>query len=249
MPEYFSENLETQARRRGSPSRRIGRGKDLAVRALRPVDLVLSVQPGRLPRRGRPVARAFRRRRRRRRATPRRCIAKRCSSRCSAARAAAASRGSSRKRYAGARALDGGKRQAQARAPSERSARSSRVAAAVILHAATAACCSRSVPPGKAVRGLLGISRRQARARRNAARDALERELREELGIDGARAPRRGSCSASSIRTRTSSSISSACSRGTASPSATTARRSRGRRPALRRSRRCCRRTRACCAR
>ncbi len=43
-------------RGRGSASRRIGRGKDLAVRALRAVDFVLSVQPGRLPCRGRAVA-------------------------------------------------------------------------------------------------------------------------------------------------------------------------------------------------
>ena len=42
-----------EARRRGGASGRIGRGEDLAVRALRAVDLVLSVQPGRLPRGGR----------------------------------------------------------------------------------------------------------------------------------------------------------------------------------------------------
>ena len=49
------------AHRRGSASRRIGRGKDLAVRALRLVDLVLSVQPGRFPCRGRRLAALSRR--------------------------------------------------------------------------------------------------------------------------------------------------------------------------------------------
>ena len=56
LPEYFSENLETRHVGRRSPSRRIGRGEDLAVRALRAVDFVLSVQPGRLSWRRRAVA-------------------------------------------------------------------------------------------------------------------------------------------------------------------------------------------------
>ncbi len=50
-----------EARRRRSASGRVGRGKDLAVRTLRAVDLVLSVRPGRLPRGRRRLARALRR--------------------------------------------------------------------------------------------------------------------------------------------------------------------------------------------
>src|SRR6266545_1766139 len=50
-----------EARRRRGASGRVGRGEDLAVRAIRNVDLVLPVQPGRLSRGGRRLARGVRR--------------------------------------------------------------------------------------------------------------------------------------------------------------------------------------------
>src|SRR5204863_2766352 len=50
-----------QVRRRRDPSRRNGRGEDLAVRALRPVGHVLPVRPGRIPRDRRPLAQDLRR--------------------------------------------------------------------------------------------------------------------------------------------------------------------------------------------
>ena len=56
MPEYMQENLEYQARRRGDPSGRDLGGEDLAVGALRPVGLVLSVRPGRVSRHRRALA-------------------------------------------------------------------------------------------------------------------------------------------------------------------------------------------------
>ena len=50
LPEYMKENLELPAhRRRRGASGRGGRGEDLAVRALRPVGQLLSVQPARIP--------------------------------------------------------------------------------------------------------------------------------------------------------------------------------------------------------
>ena len=171
-----------EAHRRGSASRRIGRGEDLAVRALRAVDLVLSVQPGRLPRRGRAagsrtfgvaapqVARA----------TPRRARAKRCSSRCSAARAAAASRGSSRRSYAGAARSTRGKdkrgESARERAhdrPRRRGGHRS---------APTGRCCSRSVRRASRTPAT-GSSPAASSSPARSPRDALDRELAEELGI------------------------------------------------------------------
>ena len=53
----FRREPRDEACRRGSAPGRIGRGKDLAVRALRTVDLVLSVRAGRLPRGGRSGSR------------------------------------------------------------------------------------------------------------------------------------------------------------------------------------------------
>ena len=44
LPEYFAENLETKHVGEEVHPGEIGRGEDLAVRALRPVDLVLSVR-------------------------------------------------------------------------------------------------------------------------------------------------------------------------------------------------------------
>ena len=61
LPEYFIENLETKHIGEEVHPGRIGRGEDLVVRALRSLDLVLSVLAGRLPRGGRGVARALRR--------------------------------------------------------------------------------------------------------------------------------------------------------------------------------------------
>ena len=102
----FQRESRDEALRRRGASRRIGRGEDLALRALRPLGVVLSVQPGRLSRGGRdrgcPRSASLRRNPR---ARPRRARAKRCSSRCSAARGAAASHGSSRRSYAGAAGL------------------------------------------------------------------------------------------------------------------------------------------------
>ena len=104
---------------------------------------------------------------------------------------------------------------------------------------------ARAAAAGQAVRRLLGISRRQARAGRDAARRARAR-ARRGARHHGASRGALAHAANSSIRMRTSSSISSACSRGTASRTATTARRSRGRRPAASPWRRCCRPTRAC---
>ena len=53
LPEYMSENLRRAHVGEEVHPGEVGRGKDLAVRALRPVDLVLSVQAGRLSRRRR----------------------------------------------------------------------------------------------------------------------------------------------------------------------------------------------------
>ena len=93
MPERMSDNAELHARRRRRPaSGRDGGREDLAVGALRPVAVVLSVQAGRLSghrrRTGWPASAATRSRSRRR--APRRCAGP-----CSAARARAAWRGSS----------------------------------------------------------------------------------------------------------------------------------------------------------
>ena len=70
---------------------------------------------------------------------------------------------------------------------------------------------ARAASRRQALRGLLGVPRRQARAGRVAASRARPR-AREELGPRRCAARRRGSCRSSSTRTRTSSSISSACS-------------------------------------
>ena len=130
-----------EAHRRRGPSRRIGRGEDLALRALRPVGVVLSVQPGRLSRGGR--RRGSRRsasRRRNRRARRKPARAKPCSSRCSAARGAAASHGSSR----GATPAPPG----CAKTKRERVSGASPAARCRGDHRArrTGRCCSRSVP-------------------------------------------------------------------------------------------------------
>ena len=62
LPEYMKENLTLHAHRgRRGASGRGGRGEDLAVRALRPVGELLSVQPGRVPGHHGAVAVALRR--------------------------------------------------------------------------------------------------------------------------------------------------------------------------------------------
>jgi hypothetical protein len=64
MPEYFAENLEASgSARRFIPAS--DRGEDLALRALRPVDFVLPVRPGRLPRHRCALAAVLRLRQRR----------------------------------------------------------------------------------------------------------------------------------------------------------------------------------------
>ncbi len=59
-----------------------------------------------------------------------------------------------------------------------------RIEVAAAVCSATTALSARAAPRGQGLRGLLGISRRQGRARRDARKRALARELHEELGID-----------------------------------------------------------------
>ena len=177
----MEENLRVPPRRRGDPSGRDVGGEDLALGALRAVGVLLPVRPGRVPRHRRALADGAWAARR---PTPRRRATKRCSGRSSAARAAAASRGSSRATGPGERHAD------TARAASRRVAID--VAAAILIAAGRPFLLAQR-PAGKVYRGLLGIPRRQARARRSAAREALARELHEELGIEIERCRRRGS--------------------------------------------------------
>ena len=82
MPEYMRENLDTQIPGgRRDPSRRVGRGEDLAVGALRAVAVVPPVPPGRLPRHRRALAGAVRRRCRRDRGSAHRGAAVRLAAR------------------------------------------------------------------------------------------------------------------------------------------------------------------------
>ena len=165
----FQREPGDAAHRRGSASRRIGRGEDLALRAFRPVDLVLPVQPGRLPGRGRVVAGGVRRRAREIRARIRGDeSARRCSSRCSADRAAVASPGSSRggtrarRRCAGNRASD---RRRRIHRPRRRGGD----------RAPGRARTARAASDRQGLRGLLGIPGRQARAGRDPAARARSR--------------------------------------------------------------------------
>ena len=154
-----------EARRRGGASGRIGRGEDLAVRALRAVGLVLSVRAGRLPRGGRRAGS--------RTSASRRRAARDADERTREALQWALQRGSRSGRVAWQFARDwAGARHAalQAQRDSVRvSDRVVRVAAAVILRA-DGARPARAASAGQGVRRLLGISRRQARAGRDAAR-------------------------------------------------------------------------------
>ena len=241
IPEYFSENLETTHIGERGASRRVDRGEDLALRALRPVDHVLSVQPGRLPCRRRDSwLSAFGVAAPSPRGRPRPAIARRCSSRCSAARAAAASHGSSRRRYAGAAALRRSPRVSDGHRSGRRRGR----------RRAGRPRVARAAPSGQGRTPATGNSRAARWSPANRRDRRSRASLHEELGI--ARAPRRAVArpAVSAIRTRTSSSISSASSNGTASLSAMTAKPSRGRYAgSFRRRCRCCRRMRLSCVR
>ena len=166
-----------EARRRRGPSRRVGRGEDLAVRALRAVDLVLSVlaRTTTSPRSA-SGSRTSASRRRGAPATPRARTARRCSSRCSAARAPAASRGSSR-RATPARRRSPRRPRRGARPNAQRDdrhhARRGRGG-----RAAGRPGAARAAPRGQGLRRLLGVPGRQARARRDAGARARARALR-----------------------------------------------------------------------
>ena len=108
----FHREPRDQAHRRGSPSRRIGRGEDLAVRALRPLDLVLSV----LARtttcaRWRHGSRISASSRRQALARPRRARARRCSGRLQRGSRSGRAAWQFAKNFAGAQALKSQKRQ------------------------------------------------------------------------------------------------------------------------------------------
>ena len=149
--------------------------------------------------------------------------ARRCSSRCSAARAAAASRGSSRRATPAPHAL-----RKQAGAERERRARPRR--RAVILRAGRPRA-ARAAPAGQGLRRLLGISRRQARARRDAARTRSPASCTRSSASPCA-APRRGSSQRYRLSARARRApFLSRVRVGRRAASATTARRSRGRRP------------------
>ena len=194
-----------EAHRRGSASGRIGRGEDLAVRALRPVDLVLSVrQDDYLAAVDRWLAHFGV-------AAP--APARDADERTREALQLALQRGSRSGRVAWqfARAL-GRRARGAASAGEVADARATIVARrrGGDRAAPTATCCSRSArrarpyagywefPGGKLEPG----ETPRACAGARAARGARHRR---------AHARRRGSCRNSSIRTRTSSSISSAC--------------------------------------
>ena len=242
LPEYFSENLETKhvgdevhpgesVEEKISLSERFGLWISFYPFAQ---DDYLAAVDGWLAHFG--VDAAADRARRARRAR-----ARRCSSRCSAARAAAASPGSSRESYAGAAGA------AQAAAARERAALRRASPPPCIAARPTARCCSRSARR-QGLRRLLGISRRQARARRDAARRARARAAR---GARHRRAPRRAVARAA-IR------LSARARRAALLPRVRVGRRAgRPRRAGVRvadagrasTSRRCCPPTRACCAR
>ena len=162
------------------------------------VGLVLSVRPGRVSRHRRALADGTSARAGRRRGG---AHARRCSGRSSAVRAADGSRGSSR-----ATTRAGRKRHAAGRRG--RVTRAIDVAAAILIAPRTGRVLLAQRPAGKAYRGLLGVSRRQVRARRRRRAEALARELHEELGID-VEAPAPWLTRVTSIRTRTCGCISS----------------------------------------
>ncbi len=161
-----------EARRRGSASRRIGRGEDLAVRALRPVDLVLSVLAGRLPRRGRGWLAHFG-------VKPAvECHGSRGAHPRSAAVGAAARLAQRPRRVAVREELRGRARVCKTQA-SERSFASRPRSCC----APTATFCSRSVPPASRTRATGNFpAASSSRARRRATRSTAS--SREELGIE-----------------------------------------------------------------
>ena len=123
-----------------------------------------------------------------------------------------------------------------------------RVAAAVVLRPDGKVLLAQR-PHGKALRRLLGVSRRQARSRAKRRATRSSASLREELGIDVRRAI---AVARPALRLSARARRAPFLSRvrdGRASRSATTGRRSRGRLRAHSTWRRCFPRTRSCCAR
>ena len=185
MPEYMHENLETKhVGEEIHPGETVG-GEDFALGALRPVGVVLSVRPGRVPARSSTYwLEHFEVPRRR---TERRAARRRCSGRSRAARAAAASRGSSRatgraSRHEGVQAVATDERECAGREP-----RLAIEVAAAVCSAPTARSCSRSGPPARSTRATGNFPAARSSPARPPRR-ALARELHEELGIDVERA-------------------------------------------------------------
>ena len=232
----FHREPRDQARRRGSASRRIGRGEDLAVRALRPVDLVLSVLAGRLSGRGRRLARAFRRQ----------AGGERARSGSAHARSAAmgvAARIAQRPRRPGSSPRTTPARTALKSRSVERRAGIVRVAAAVLLRG-DGAGAARAASRGKPYAGYWEFPGGKLEAGEVAAPRA-DRELREELGIDVERAAPWLMQEFVYPHAHVELQLLSRVRVGRRTRRATTARRSSGSRPAATPSRRCCPRTRA----
>ena len=233
LPEYFSENLET---RHVGEEVHPGESVEEKISLSERFGLWISFYPftpGRLSRRRERMAASHHgvtpsaRQAGGRRAAPRSDAVRACS----AARAAGASRGNSRATVR-PRALlaRSAARRRKARFPrvtdpGER--RVVRVAAAVLVRGDGKVLLAQRLP-GTPYPGYWEFPGGKLEAGES-ARDALRRELDEELGI-AVRAPHRGWCSATTIHTRTWSSISFAFSTGAASHGAETARPSPGKR-------------------
>ena len=184
LPEYFSENLETKhIGEEVHPGESVEEKISLSERFGLWISFYPFSQDDYLAAVG-GVARALRRQPATSAARGRGAHARGAAVRaCSAARAAGASRGSSRKNYAGAQALEI-RRAETARERADASCASPRRSSC----GADGRVLLAQRPAGQAVRGLLGVSRRQARAGRIAARTRSTRELHEELGITVRRA-------------------------------------------------------------
>ena len=178
-PRILQREPGDAAHRRGSASRRIGGGEDLAVRAIRIVDLVLSVQPGRLPGCGRRLA-AFSRRA--------------CAARCGVARSVAsggdpvlaAARIAQRAHRVAIRARSRRRARAQGRQARVSGASLVRVAVAVILRRDGAVLLAQRLA-GTPYAGYWEFPGGKLEPGETAAQ-ALARELHEELGIEVTRA-------------------------------------------------------------